>query len=79
MIDVTFGAPGGATYVSPEGKLYIKGEGFGTMKGRILLYGVGFPKGSSLELNPVDWESDSQVNGRVPLVTGIKTSWRTYC
>jgi hypothetical protein len=70
-INQTMGEPGGAYYFSPDGKLYIYGIDFGTKKGRIIIYGMGFPDGK-LELNQVVWESNSRVNGRVPIVTGVK-------
>ena len=55
----------------PGKKLFIEGIDFGTRKGRIFLYGIGFPDGR-LALDPVTWQSNSRVNGRVPHVTGIK-------
>ena len=70
-INQTMGEPGGAYYFSPDGRLYLYGIDFGAKKGSIIIYGMGFPDGK-LELNQVVWESNSRVNGRVPVVTGIK-------
>jgi len=49
----------------PGTKLLLKGKAFGTQPGKILMYG-NFP-GGPIELVDIKWESDSKVNGVVPL------------
>ncbi|MEN8222622.1 MAG: hypothetical protein ABFR36_05140 [Acidobacteriota bacterium] len=50
--------------LKPGVQLFVKGEKFGSQKGRILIKG-NFP-GGHIELENVTWVSDSKVNGFVP-------------
>lgn len=62
-IEAVFDVPLGA--LKPGTKLFLKGKAFGTQPGKILMYG-NFP-GGHIELVDIKWESDSKVNGVVPL------------
>jgi hypothetical protein len=50
--------------LQPGTHLFLKGYGFGTSKGRVLMHG-NFP-GSPVELVNVEWVSDIRVNGLLP-------------
>lgn len=62
-IEAVFDVPLGP--LKPGTKLYINGKAFGTQPGKILMYG-NFP-GGHIELVDIKWESDSKINGVVPL------------